>query len=141
MGQNPGGASTYTPNVVAVVDPVTGGPGPYVYRKLSANDVTATAIKDAGATPGRAFRIVAQNANAAVRFIKLYDKATAPTVGTDTPVMTVAIPASNVPLVIDLGDMGVAFTLGMWLGTTTGVADNNTGAPAADELITQIVYA
>ena len=78
------------------------------------------------------------NNAAAVRYLKLYNKATAPTVGTDTPVITIPLPpqaAANVSFV-----QGIAFSLGLGVGATTGVADNNTGAPAANDVIINLFY-
>lgn len=36
--------------------------------------------------------VVTSNINAAARYLKLYNKASAPTVGTDTPVLTIPLP-------------------------------------------------
>jgi len=78
------------------------------------------------------------NLAATVRYVKIYNKATAPTVGTDTPVMTI-------PLVTGGGanveyNIGIPFSLGLGIGATTGVADNDTGAPAANDVVVNIFY-
>jgi len=102
----------------------------------AAATVNATLVR-AGA--GRVYEINGQNAKAAVVYLKLYDKATAPTVGTDVPVYTLACPASG-PFRFDLG--GFQFTLGIGYGLTTDAADAGTTALlAADVLGLNIAYA
>ena len=78
------------------------------------------------------------NQNAAVLYVKFYNKATAPTVGTDTPVLTLAIPAVSAANVEFLG--GIAFSLGIGVGATTGVVDADTGAPGASEVVVNALY-
>lgn len=102
----------------------------------AAASVNATLVR-AGA--GRVYEINGQNASAAVVYLKLYDKATAPTVGTDVPAYTLACAASG-PFRFDLG--GFQFALGIGYGLTTVAADNGTTAlTAADVLGLNIAYA
>src|SRR5436305_982274 len=77
------------------------------------------------------------NNSSSVRYVKLYDKATAPTSG-DTPKLTIAIPASSAANVI--APAGIDFTLGIGIRGTTGVADNDTGAPTANDVIVNLLY-
>lgn len=65
-----------------------------------------------------------RNANAAVRYLHLYDKATAPTLSTDTPVLTISLAASSVQNDINIGgDLGVTFANGIsWAYTTDNIA-------------------
>lgn len=107
-------------------------------RLLSAATTNATSVK---ASAGQIGFIYAVNLNAAVRYLKLYNKASAPTVGTDTPIATLPIPASTT----GAGFMmpipgGVNFTTGVAYATTTGVADADTGAVAANEIILFLGY-
>ncbi len=82
-----------------------------------------------------------RNANAAVRYLHLYDKATAPTLSTDTPVLTISLLASSVQNGIDIGgDIGVAFALGIaWAFTTDNIAIPTT-AGASTELMFSGAY-
>ena len=64
-------------------------------------------------------------------FLKLYDKATAPTVGTDVPRKTYYLPG-NSAFVFDCND---SYALGIGYGMTTAAADNSTAAVAADDVI------
>ncbi len=94
----------------------------------SANNTNPTVVK---ASAGSVYSVNCTNASAAVRYLKFYDKATAPTVGTDTPVLTLAIPVGAFS--INLG--GFPFAVGISYGIVTGAADNNTTAPAAGDIL------
>lgn len=109
-----------------------------VFRLLSAASTNATSLK---ASAGTIYLIYAVNLNAAVRYLKLYNKATSPTVGTDTPVATLPIPASatGAGFVLPIGP-GADFSTGIAYATTTGIADSDTGAVAANEIILFGVY-
>lgn len=96
----------------------------------AANSVNATVVK-AGA--GNIFRIAGYNAAAAVTYLKIYNKATAPTVGTDTPVMTIAL-APQADFVHEFNN-GYVFTTGIGYGLTTGSGDSDTTAVAAAAVV------
>lgn len=101
----------------------------------AAADTNATS---ALARPGYLHTVTGYNAAGAVRYIKFYDKASAPTVGTDTPVITLAIPASSV---FNFNLDGFAFSTGIAYGMVTGAADNSTAAlTAADILGLNVTY-
>jgi hypothetical protein len=80
------------------------------------------------------------NAAAAVRYLKIYNKATAPTVGTDTPILTFALkPSDNFD--IDFQAIGYYFATGIGFALTTGSADADTGAlTAADVVGMNVIY-
>jgi hypothetical protein len=79
------------------------------------------------------------NISAATVFVKLYNMATAPTVGTHTPHMTIFVPSSQAVQVSV--PQGVAFGTGLGIGATTGMLDNNTTAPSANSVLANIFYA
>jgi len=114
---------------------VTGGNGPEVKRLIGAASTNATVAK---AGPGRLFGWSASNINAAVRYLKVYNTATAPTVGTTVPVLTIALPIGGTAS-HDLGD-GIVFPAGISFALTTGVADADTGAVSADEHAVHLFY-
>jgi hypothetical protein len=127
-GVNTSGGLSVTPV------PHTAG-GLTISRTLSAASTNATSVKGSA---GQVFGWYLYNANAAVRYLKLYNKATSPTVGTDTPVMTIPIPpgaGANVEF-----SHGIAFATGIGLALTTGVADADTAAVAANEIIVNLFY-
>ena len=114
--------------------PRTSG-GLTISRTLSAASTNATSVK---ASAGQLYGWYLYNANAAVRYLKFYNKASAPTVGSDTPVMTIPIPAgaaANVEF-----SQGIAFGTGLAFALTTGVADSDTAAVAANEIILNLLY-
>ena len=127
--------NTVVDNTVAIINAdgsvaSFAGPATTVSRiPSSANTTNATAAK---ASAGKLFSVNGYNSTATVTYLKFYDKATAPTVGTDTPVLTLALPASAV-FSYDLG--GIAFATGIGYGLTTAAADNGTTAPAAGAIL------
>lgn len=55
--------------------------------------------------------------------------------------MTLPIPGnvSGAGVVLDTGGMGIAFGTGIALAITTGVADSDTGAVAANEIVINLL--
>ena len=80
----------------------------------------------------------ATNIGATPAFVKLYNKATAPTVGADVPEMIIPVPAavSGVPGVasINPGFLTFRFALGLGIAITGGMADSDTTAVAAGQV-------
>jgi hypothetical protein len=109
------------------------------YKIISAATTNATSVKASAAKLGL---VIVTNVNAAPRYLKLYNKASAPTVGTDTPVQVYAIPGSTTGggAVIPFPD-GLAFSTGLAFALTTGAADSDTAAVAANEVIVNLGYA
>lgn len=67
--------------------------------------------------------IVGSNSTATAYYLKLYNKATAPTCGTDTPAQTILLPAGqSVP--IDFG-LGQLYPAGLGMCLTGAIADND----------------
>jgi len=113
--------------------PATSGQGFLTYRKLDLA-LTGQVAKNA---PGKVFGWHISNANAAVRYVKVYDQATAPD-QTATPKLTLLIPAGGIAQISD--QIGIDFPTGISLRATTGVADNDTGAPTANDIIANLYY-
>jgi hypothetical protein len=128
---------TVTGTVTATGVPATSG-GLLVSSIVSAGSTNATVAK---ASAGQVYNIQVSNTNAAARYLKLYNKATAPTVGTDTPVWRMAIPGNTAGAgFIVNADPGIAFGTGISYALTTGAADSDTGAVAANEILVNISY-
>lgn len=99
------------------------------HRLLSAAASTnATSVKTSA---GTVRTIQGRNAAAASRYLKLYNKASAPTVGTDTPKKTVHLPA-GADFVFDVDNY---FSTGIAYAITTAAADADTGALTAGDVI------
>lgn len=103
-----------------------------VSRLVSAGATTnAASVKT---STGRLYKIRGYNAAAAVRYLKLYNKATAPTVGTDVPVVTIALKPSD-SFDVDFGVIGQYFSTGIAYALTTGSADADTGALTSGDVV------
>lgn len=102
-----------------------------VSRIASAAGSTNATLATVG--PAQLCFVTAMNAAAATRYLKLYDKASAPTVGTDAPKMTIAIPA-GASFALDFSNR-VTFTAGLAFALTTGAADSDTGALTAADIV------
>jgi hypothetical protein len=110
---------------------VRGGWTPHA--AISAASTNGTNLKASAGTIGY---ITVGNYNAAKCFLKIYNKASAPTVGTDVPVATFIVPGAatgggtNVPL----PDGGMTLSTGISYAITTGAAVTDTGAVALSEV-------
>lgn len=106
------------------------------YKLVAAGSTNATVVK---AIPGKVFKVIVNNVNAAVRYLKFYNTAAAPTVGTTVPVLTLAIPAASVQQ-FDFGDNGALFSTGISFATTTEATDAGTTGISASESVINILY-
>ena len=102
----------------------------------SAATTNATSVKS---TAGTLYGVTASNVGAGAAYLKLYNKASAPTVGTDVPVLTIPIPASSVQN-IKFGTAGHRFTTGIALAITNLAADSDTTAIAANQVKVLTAY-
>ncbi len=113
--------------------------GTTIFRSIDLDEGTLEVVK-AGA--GQIYWMHAMNLATAVRFVKIYN-ATSGTYGTGTPVLTFAIPtqgdANGAGFTLSVPN-GIAFATGISIGAGTGVADNDTGAPGANEVIVNIGF-
>jgi hypothetical protein len=98
----------------------------------SAATTNATSAK---ASAGNVHQIIAMNTTAAVKYLKLYNKASAPTVGTDTPVLTIPLEVSNRLVQINLADGGLYFSTGIAYALTGAAADADATALAAGDVV------
>lgn len=103
---------------------------PSTARLLSAaGSVNATNVK---ASAGRIYSIQGQNVSANARWLKLYDKATAPS-DADTPRKSIILPGGTA-FALDWA-VGLSFANGIGYRLTTGSADNDTGALTAGDVL------
>lgn len=116
-------ATTASPTPTQPVAVSTGGFPLNFKLPSSANSTNGTLISG---QQRQVFFIAARNTSTVGDvFLKLYNKATAPTVGTDVPVMTVCIPFSG-GLAIPITMGANLFTLGLGFALTGGAADADT---------------
>lgn len=117
---------------VSATQPVSGSvtstpATPTAYTLSGAATTNAAVVK---ATAGTLYSILVSNTAASTVFLKLYNKATAPTVGTDVPVAVVPVPASGLQQ-LSLGALGHRFGAGIGIAITAGAADTDTAAITA----------
>lgn len=110
--------------------------GGTIHHKKAAASTNATSIKSSA---GRVHSFTVHNSAAAAKFLKFYNKASAPTVGTDTPVLVYPVAAGQSLNVAPPG--GISFNTGIAYAMTGAVADSDTTALTANDLILNLVYA
>lgn len=115
---------------------VAAAAGTSTHRRISTNTTNAVSVKGSA---GQVYNLLISNANAAARYLKLYNKATAPTVGSDTPLVTLLLPAGSQQQFE--WTHGLPFPLGIAYALTTGKADSDTNAVGADDHSLTITYA
>lgn len=103
------------------------------------NNTTGVLLKGGS---GEVWSVQLGGIGAAPAYLKLYDKTAAPTCGTDTPVKRLIIPAAataalGASVTMDF-PRGIRFQLGIGYCVTTGIADNDTTAPAAATFLVNI---
>jgi hypothetical protein len=104
-----------------------------VYRSLALTN-TGVAVT-AAAT--RVFGWSLTNSSGAIRYVKLYNKATAAT-SSDTPVFTIGIP--TLATVVFYPSGGVNFPLGLSARCVTEAADNGTTGATSGDVLAHVLY-
>lgn len=135
---------TNTPNMTVSaglpISPSTSVGPTTTNRVTSAATTNATSIKaSAGVLLGGYIR----NRHATLeRWVKFYNKASAPTVGTDIPVLTLGVKAGErIELAAVLGAAGMRFSTGIAMAITGAYADSDTTAVVASDVDVQTLYA
>lgn len=121
---------TSTNGVVGLDTPVLQADG------TSYNLVTAATTNGALILTGgrNLLELTVSNPTATAAYVKLYNKATAPTVGTDVPVMTIAIPATAAGVgekQFVFGVAGKRFPLGLGIAVTAAAPATDVAATVA----------
>lgn len=110
----------------------------YTSHRLAASAATTNAT-NVKATGGNIYSLNVLNTNAAIRYLKLYNKATAPTVGTDAPIRTILLPPTS-NTAIHLGINPLACSAGIGYALTAGAPDADVAAVGAGDVILDIQY-
>jgi hypothetical protein len=125
---------------VPVADaPVTSG-GLSVSRAVSAASNNATSAK---ASAGQVYAVTAFNTNAAPRYLKIYNKATAPAPATDAALLVAVfmIPGNTAGAgVVHNIDKGIACGSGIGWALVTGMSDTDNTSTAAGECVAGVYY-
>jgi hypothetical protein len=103
---------------------------------ICASSSNATNVKNAAA---RLHWIMAFNTATTLRYVKIYNKASAPDPSTDTPVLRIPIPPNSSGISIPFPE---PITLGTGLGfvIVTGQADNSTAVCTAGDVVLNLGY-
>jgi len=133
VSENPGVQVTNAPGVIATLtsSSVVGGT---VHRIKSAANVNATLVSNTGRN---VYQIFLQNNGASTRFVRFYNKSSAP-VTSDTPLFTVVLPAGAERVIQPSAP--IRFGSGLAYNITGAVADNDATAVGADEVHGFILY-
>jgi hypothetical protein len=136
---NIGNVDVVTMPIVTVnAQPPTSG-GLQTHRSIDLDEGALEVVK---ASPGQVYGMWVANRATTPRYIKFYD-ATSGTIGTGTPKLTIEIPANatdHIAGVFNVGGLGIEFTTGISVGASTGIADADTGAPAANDVLVNIFF-
>jgi hypothetical protein len=111
-----------------------------IFRSLDIDE----SEEEVKATAGTVYGAWITNTATTTRFVKFYNATAANvTVGSTTPVITIGIPGNSsddVSGVFNVGGQGIKFDTAICVAATTGVADNDTGAPAANDVICNVFF-
>ena len=109
------------------------GQGGSTYRTLDGQPTGVNMKATAGTVIGWYFF----NNASSIRYVKLYDLATAPTQA-NTPICTFPLPVSGQH--VNAFGTAMGFANGLGIRVTTGLADNDTGAPTAFDVQVNLFY-
>ena len=105
------------------------------FHLVSAATTNASSIKASG---GQVYGYELGNNGAADAYVKLYNKASAPTVGTDTPFRTIYVPKGSARSFHST--TGLNMGTGIALAITGAAADSDSTAVAANQVTVEIDY-
>jgi hypothetical protein len=106
------------------------------FTLVSAAGTNATSVKASAGTIGTC---VLTNTTASVKFVKVFNKASSPTMGTDTPVIQFPISA-NSTLDVSSSFAGLRLSTGIALATTGGSALLDNTSVAAGDVLVNMTY-
>jgi hypothetical protein len=99
--------------------------------------------EDIKTSAGQIYGVWVSNMATSTRFVKFYNLTAAnTTVGSSTPVITIAVPGNASDDVTGLfsSTHGIAFDTAICAAATTGIADADTGAPSANDVAINVFY-
>jgi hypothetical protein len=111
--------------------------GTTLHHLVAAATTNATSVKAAG---GNLYAAYLLNTSATIKFVKFFNKASAPTVGTDTPVITIGIPPGTT-YNLEGVNVNIGFSTGIAYAITGLSGDLDTTVVVAGDVIVSLVYA
>lgn len=127
--------------VIVTNQPHTSG-GLSIFRSLDLDETE----EDVKTSAGCLYKLRLTNRTTSARYVKLYNATAANvTVGTTTPVDTIVVPggtSADLCTVVteNFGGYGLTFDTALSMACTTGLADNDTGAPGANDVVATAYY-
>lgn len=119
-------------SLLATTTPTT----PTAHTLNSAATTNATSVKTSA---GTLYGLTVTNTAASTRFLKIFNKASAPTVGTDVPILTIPIPANGI-VTPTFGGLGLRLGTGIAYAITGAAADTDATAIGASEVKVAMSY-
>lgn len=110
-----------------------------IFRSLDLDETE----EDVKTTAGTVYGWYIANLATTTRYVKFYnDTAANVAVGTTTPLLTLPIPGNSTDDIAAnaLGAHGIAFSTAICVAATTGLADADTGAPGANDVVINLFY-
>lgn len=103
---------------------------------ISVTSAASTNASVQKTSAGNLFEISVSNPTATPAYVKLYNKATAPTVGTDIPVLTIVAPATSATQIasangLTFSQIGKRFSTGIAMAITAGPLATDTAVAVA----------
>jgi hypothetical protein len=136
-GVNDGDVSLTNPMAVRIAPMAADG------CTIARSITLSTTELEVKATAGCVYGVWFSNMATSSRFLKFYNATAANvTVGTTTPVLTLAMPGNasdDVSGVFSI-PQGINFSTAICVAATTGIADNDTGAPSANDVIVNVMF-
>lgn len=102
------------------------------FEKVWPGNTTPVAVDGTGSNAVLLTGYALFNAAASARFVRLFDKATSPVMGTDTAAVVLAVPAGGT-LNVDL-HRGKRFLKSCWVSVTAAMADTDNTAPTTSDV-------
>jgi len=133
--------TSMTAPVPATPQPSASG-GLSIFRSLDLDE----SEEEVKATAGCLYKLRITNFATSARYVKLYNlTAASTTVGSSTVLDTIPVPpaaAAGNPTVIteNFGGVGLAFDTALSMAATTALADADTGAPSANDVVVSAYY-
>lgn len=118
--------------------PHTAG-GLSIFRSLDLDETE----EDVKTSAGQIYGIWFANRATSTRYLKIYNLTAAnTTVGSSTPVITMPLPGNTTDTISGVfsSTMGIAFDTAICMAATTGIADADTGAPGANDVVVNVFY-
>lgn len=123
-----------------VAQTVTANQGTWVTpTAYNLNSAATTNLQFIKSTAGTLYNVSASNLSGTQKYVKLYNKASAPTLASDIPIVVIPVPASSA-VQYDFGAVGHRFTTGIAHAIVGGITDTDATAVALGDIKLAVSY-